>query len=693
MRRALGRGIYALLTASVAACIASAPAGLTRRTDSSGGDGGDFLAGVGGEDAVVDTSVTTGSNDPHAVLGVTPPHGPFTGGQTVIVAGNGFTPKVRVWFGDVEAAGPIAIDPNKVQVSVPPHAAGSVDVSTQNGDDSSTRRSLPGAYTFDALYAEPDSGPVAGGTVITLHGLGNAWDTEPSVEASIAGKPCVTTTVIGPDTVTCTAPKGTPGSKTVSVSATSGTVVAYDAFTYQDSADGFKGGLSGKPLAGTLTVLAFDNFTGDALAGAHVIVGEAVESGLYQTANENGVAVFSHASLGKPVTVTIAAHCHSPISFVDVPVDSVTVYLDPTLTPACAGSGDPPPVGGKPVLGGAVQGELVWPQGGEFKKGGWTNVPAPATADEERVAFVFFATRDRARKFQLPGEANAVFETSAGEIGYEFQVTTGPGYQAMYALAGIRNKVTQSFMPYVFGATKGVGVFPGEITSSIVIPMTHALDQKLVLDPKPPASGPKGPDRFHAKVVIEIAQSYYAILPNADKTPLLPLASPIGFVGMPPLDADLTGQRYLTLAEAVTGPQLGVPLSAVSSIAATSTSVPLIIDGYVGIPELSTPKAATKFDGRHLATTYPNGGFPADLTIYDVLGASRYWQVVVPKAEHAVTLPDLSGFPEAGLPTGPLSIRVRGGRIQNFDYGKLTYRQLQPFGMSAYAVDIFNSFL
>ncbi|MBM4375177.1 MAG: IPT/TIG domain-containing protein [Deltaproteobacteria bacterium] len=692
--RGLGlRATFVALLASLGACIASAPTGIRRQTDGDGGSGGGFLATTADGASETAPSAGAGSSEPHAVLGVTPPHGPFVGGQTVLVSGKGFTPEVRVFFGEVEATGAVTIDPTKAQVVAPPHPPGPVDVTTQNGDDESTRRTLPGAYTYDPLTVDPDTGPVAGGTVVTIKGLGNHWDQEASVEASIDGKLCLTTTVVGPDAVTCTAPKGTPGSKTVSVVATSATVSSFDAFTYQDSADGFKGGLSGKTLAGKLTVLAFDNFTGDALVGAHVIVGDDATTGLYQQANANGVATFKSSKLDGKATVTVAAYCHAPITFVDVSVDTVTVYLDPTLTPACAGSGDPPPVGGKPVLTGTVQGELVWPKAGEFKKGEWTNVPPPANADEERVAFLFFATRDRARKFQLPSESNAVFESSPGDIGYGFKVSSVPGYQAMYALAGIRNKVTQKFVAYSFGATKGVAVFPGKTTESVVITMGHALDQKLVLAPSPPASNAKGPDRFHGKVVIEIAQSYFALLPDAEKTPLLPLAGPVAFVGMPPLDGDLTGMRYLALAEAVTGPQLGAPLSAVRSLSATSTSAPINVDGFVRLPVLTTPLEGTKFDGRHLAASYPTGGFPADLTIYEVLSAGSAWQVVVPGADNAVSLPDLTPYEQAGLPTGPLTIVVRGGRVLDFDYGKLTYRQLQPVGMTAYALDLFNSFL
>ncbi len=692
MRRAFFRSAVVGLVAAVASCIASAPAGLDHHRDASGGAGGEVFQNTNANDAA-----TTGSGgnvpvDPHAVIGATPPHGPFTGGNNVIIAGNGFTTMARVWFGEVEAPGAQAIDPNKLQVTAPAHAPGGVDLTVQNGSDASTRRTLPGGYTFDALYADPDSGPVSGGTVVTIYGSGNKWDKDAGVEADIDGKPCISTTVLGPDSLSCVVPKGTPGSKSISVISKSGTVEAFDAYTYQDSENGFKGGLSGKKLAGKLTVLAFDNFTGDAIPGAHVIAGSDLKTGLYKQANDDGVAVFDDPSLNKPVTVTVTAYCHAPITFVDVPVDTVTVYLDATMTPACAGKGDPPPVGGKPILVGYVEGELVWPHPGEFKKGEWFNVPPTASPDEDRVAFVFFATHDRSKPFTMPSEASAVYETTPGDFGYGFKVYSIPGYQAMYALAGIRNKTKNTFTAYAYGATKGVPVFTGETTSSVVIDMDHALDQKLVIDAKPPGSGPKGPDRLHASVTIEIATSFYAILPNADKTPLLPLQGPVPFVGMPPLDGELTGERYLVATDAVSGAQLQPPLSSVRSTAVTTTSKPVVVDGFVKVPLLATPKEGGQFDGTHLAMTYPKGGFPADLTVYELLGAGSYWLVIVPKADNTITVPDLSSFEEAGLPPGPLSIGVYGGRVDKYDYGKLTYRQLQPSGMSAYAIDFFASY-
>ncbi len=696
LRRGLVPGLLLTLIAAHASCIATAPEGIHRETDGTGGAGGELFETTSATSgAVSPASSGAGTTDPHAVLGVSPPNGPFNGGQHALVIGAGFEPNVRVWLGDTEVTERIVIDPARVQLTTPPHAPGSVDVTTQNGDDESTRRSLPGAYTFDALYAAPSTGPVAGGTAITIFGSGAAWDKEPSLEARVDQKPCVSLTVLGPDSLLCTVPKGTPGAKSISVTASGGTTTALDAYTYEDSSDGFKGGLGGKSLNGTLKVLVFDNYSGDAIAGAHAIVGTDLATGLYQQADTTGVALFKDPSLTSPVTVTVTAKCHAPITFVDVPVDSVTVYLDPTLVPACAGSGDPPPVGGKPTLTGVVTGELVWPEEGEFGKGKWNNVPAPKSDDEERIAYVLFATRDRTRTFQLPSPTLAVTESSPGDFGYGFSMTGSPGNIGMYALAGLMKKSTGEFTAYVFGATKGVAILPGEETKYVYIKMTHALDQALKLEPKPPASGKKGPDRLHARVVIEVAQTQYAILPAADKTPLLPLAGYVPFVGLPPLDAELTGMRYVSSASAVTGPSYSAPLSVVASVATTSASVPVLVDGFVRIPELATPQPSAEFDGRHLAANYPSGGFPPDLTVYEVStgGGVVRWLVVVPKANNAVTLPELSGFEDAGLIPGPLVIGVYGGRVDKFDYGKLTYRQMRPQGMSAYALDFFNSYL
>jgi hypothetical protein len=678
------------------ACIAGAPEGVRRQTDQ---DGDDDLINFDGGSFTIDATPDVGAADPYALIGADPPHGPFAGGQRVLIRGNGFTSKTRVWFGAVEAdtITMVPIDPTRLQITVPPADAGAVTLAVQKGDDDSTRRTLAGGYAYDAIQANPSSGPVAGGTVIEINGQGTNFTA--AAIAKIGGKSCSTLTTNSPTSLTCTVPKGTPGAKPISVDPGDGqSIVVLDGYTYEDSSNGFKGGLSGAPLAGHLKVLVYDNYTGDPIVGASVIVGTDIATGLVAQANATGVAVFSSPSLNTPHTVTIAGKCHSPITFVDVPVDTVTVYLDPVLSPACASEGDPPPVGGKPSTPGGIHGELVWQGGGEFKKAPWVNIPGPGPG-ERQAAYVFLATTDPTAKFQLPQAATAVLPDSPGDIGYEFQLTSYAGNRALYALAGIENQNTVpfKFTAYAMGTVKGVSVQPEIVTENVYITMDRTLDQALTMDVAPPSPGPKGPDRVRATVAIMLGNDGFAILPAGQKSPLLPLSAPISFVGLPALDGSLAGSAYFSTARAVTGLQGSAPMSVVGRVLTTSTAVNPILEGFVGIPLLESPASGSGWDGRHLAVKYGSGGSAIDISVYDVASGDGLirWTIVVPMGAHSIDVPDLSifPFPDGGLPPGPITIGVHGARIDGFSYGALKYRDIRPAGMTAYALDYFNSFL
>jgi hypothetical protein len=675
--------------ALVGSCIATAPDGIHRQTDQDAGTTIDFedAAGTGG------SSTSTTPTDPHAVIGAEPSHGPFVGGGHVLVAGKGFDPSVRIWFGTTEAQGAIPIDPSHVQVDAPPGPAGPVELSAQNGDDESTRRTLPAGYSYDELYAMPASGPMAGGTVVTIFGQDTSWD-ETSV-ARIDQQACTTSTLVSPTELQCTVPQGTAGAKSISVTTGSDTAIALDAYTYEDSSEGYKGGLSGAPLAGLLSVMVFDNYTGSPIPGATVIAGASLAAALLGQADSSGLALLEDPSLGSPITVTVAAPCFSPISFVDVPVDTVVAYLDPILTPLCGADGDPPPVGGKPATPGTITGELVWQGGGEFEKAGWTNVPAAQGPNEQRVAYLFVASSSATRDFQLPSETMAVSEQSPGEIGYGFSIGAYAGNLTLYALAGIKSTSSSpvTFTAYSMGVVRGVSVEPDTATGPVYLSMMTALDQALTLDVEPPAVGPKGPDRLHATVAVELGQSAFATLPGCHKTPLLPLSNPLQFVGLPPLDQGLYGARYVSGASAATGPSLLAPLSVIAQIASTSTAYPVDLTGFVSVPSIDSPANNGAWDGSHLGVHYAAGGYPPDLTVYEISasGGLVRWLVAVPAADHAIELPDLAALPEIGRPTGSLTIAVYGGRVHAFDYGKLTYSNLRSAGMEAYSLDYFNA--
>ncbi len=654
--------------------------------------GGDGIGG-GGDGA----STSTGTVDPppteaHQVIGATPSHGSFEGGARVVVRGNGFASDVRVWFGETEATDVVPVDATRVQVTAPPGTRGPVDVSAQNGDDVSTLRSLAGGYVYDALYADPSSGPVAGGTEISIVGQGTAWDA--STQAFIDEKPCASLTVVSGTELLCVTPKGTPGAKVVRVEGGDETIDVIDGYTYEDSSDGFKGGLSGDPIDGSVRVLVYDNITGDPIPGAYAILGTDITESLIQQVDDTGVTTFDSPLIDGPVTVTVAGICHSPITFVDVPVDTVTVYLDPVLAPSCASGGDPPGVGGQVGATGTVEGEIVFPSIGEFQRGPFL-VPEPI-GDEKAVAYVFASNSQPLAAFILPPAINAITENTPGTLGYGFNILSLPGNRTYYALAGLedRSQNPARFTAYSMGVVRGVPVIDGGTTSEVYISM-QPLDLALTIDPTPPAPGTNGPDRFAVAASIRLGSDGFAILPGGQQAPLLPLSGDVEFVGLPLLADAFEGSTYYVSSRAVTGPSLGAPLSVVSSQQTTTTAFPIVVNGFVGMPKVITPPMNAAWNGRFFVAEY-GPGEPPDLTVYDVISGNglMHWTVAVAGADNAIEIPDLRELPGGvALPSGPITVSVTGGKIEGFDYAKLRMRQLRPFGMKAYSQDFVEAHL
>jgi len=631
---------------------------------------------------------------PHAVLGVNPPRGSFAGGNLALISGNGFAGNARVWFGDVELDrnAIVPIDPQRIQVTVPPGHAGAVDVSVQNGNDDSTSAALVGGYSYDQFYATPDSGPTSGGTQITLYGDGTRWND--ATEVSIDQNPCVVNEVVSKTELRCTTPAGTPGSKPIRVS-TSVDSDVLDAFVYSNSDNGFKGGLSGNALKGDLRVLVLNTLSADAVPGATVIVGDDIASADISKTDESGVTVDSKPGLGPKRTVTVACKCFQPQTFVDVDVDSVTVFLDPILAPGCGPpSGDLPPSGGSGVYGASVSGQVVWPATAEFVRDGWLNVPTPQTDDEQLVAYVLRLTGSPTDRFSLPSSSQAVTPSAGGDRGYNFSTYGLPGNFTLYALAGIENRALNppTFTAYQMGLVRGVAAKSGESKHDVFIQIDVELDHTLTLDLSPPSITARGPDRIQANASIQVGSEGFAPLPNGYVSRDLPLSGPLSFVGVPTLSGSLLGTSYIVTARAVTGQAGSAPRSVVGLLSAKDTSEPLLIDQFVQVPKLTTPAPNSTWDGKGLAATRAPGGSAVDLFVYDVESAGGLiaWKVIAPGSTESFNLPDLNALsPDLGLSPGPLTITVNAARIDNFVYGALRYRDIAQRGWTAYATDVF----
>lgn len=113
---------------------------------------------------------------PLTLTDITPASGPTTGGNTVVLRGEGFDSTLRVWFGATPAE---VINVNVVQqaaqVKTPANAPGLVDVRLQTDFDA-TNRANAYLYTSDSTPVlaaiSPNVGPQSGGTDVLLIGQG-----------------------------------------------------------------------------------------------------------------------------------------------------------------------------------------------------------------------------------------------------------------------------------------------------------------------------------------------------------------------------------------------------------------------------------------------------------------------------------------------------------------------------------------
>ena len=181
-------------------------------------------AGIDGGYAYVDT--TPGQL---VLANVQPARGPASGGQDVVLYGGGFDgDELEVRFG-LNLATLVEVTDTALRVRTPAGAPGAVAVSVQHDAGSSQ---LAEAYTFEptlrVLAVTPPSGPVEGGTRVTVLGEGFDADTVFSIgplEADVIDLPDAGTAIV-------TSPPGSLG--LASVRATRGQQVSTlrDAFRY-----------------------------------------------------------------------------------------------------------------------------------------------------------------------------------------------------------------------------------------------------------------------------------------------------------------------------------------------------------------------------------------------------------------------------------------------------------------------------
>ncbi len=169
-----------------------------------------------------------------AITSISPTKGPVAGGTTVTINGSGFTGATKVVFGTVAATSFTVVSSTKITAVSPAQAAAThnIYVTTPGGTN-------PAVAADDFTYyvpvpaitsISPTSGPVAGGTTVTINGSGFTGAT-----VVVFGTVGATSfTVVSDTKITAVSPAEAAGEHNIQVTTSGGTSVkvAADEFTF-----------------------------------------------------------------------------------------------------------------------------------------------------------------------------------------------------------------------------------------------------------------------------------------------------------------------------------------------------------------------------------------------------------------------------------------------------------------------------
>ena len=162
------------------------------------------------------------------IASVSPTSGPLTAGTSITIAGTNFITGATVKVGGVAATSVVVVSSTSITAVTPVGTAGAKDVAVTTVGGVATKTT---AFTYVALptitTVAPISGPVAGGTTITITGTNLIGASSVKVGGVAATILTNTATVI-----TAKTPAGTAGLKSMTVTTAGGTATKANSFTY-----------------------------------------------------------------------------------------------------------------------------------------------------------------------------------------------------------------------------------------------------------------------------------------------------------------------------------------------------------------------------------------------------------------------------------------------------------------------------
>lgn len=265
-------------------------------------------AGVGTSSQLF--TYTSGASSIPVISFLSPTTGPTTGGNSVIISGSGLVGATAVQFGSGlfgTIIAPALFEGGTMTVTAPAHAAGSVYVQVTNGFGTSVQ-SAGSLYTYGTSGTgipvistmSPTSGPITGGTQVTLTGS----NLNAVTSVSFGGFPATGLIHTSDASLTVTAPAHAAGQVVVTATSVYGTGTAVSYYTYGGSGTGvgptvYSFSPNVVPISGgtiTFSGVGFSTVTSVSFGGTFASV---------IPSTDNSFTAFAPAHAAGPVAVTV----------------------------------------------------------------------------------------------------------------------------------------------------------------------------------------------------------------------------------------------------------------------------------------------------------------------------------------------------------------------------------------------------
>ena len=574
-------------------------------------------------------------------------------GQATIT-GDGFENVQRVKFGE-SAASFTVVDNSTIEVDIPAHPSGTVDVSVHRGD---IERRLDDAFEYtQPLQVDgfsPIRGSVAGGTRVVFRGRGFTDD----VTIKFDGKKLKKVDKIDPYTVAGKTPSHGAGRVEVTVEQRQNTQRLKQEFTYFNPGSR-SGGVWGGPIQGSVNVSVFSR-GGRPIEDAYVQLSTNKNTPYSGKTDSDGTVTLSGPEVYGEQTVTAAAPGFSTSSIQRVDARNVTLFLSPEPSP-----GQPPP--GPPTA--TFKGKLT----------GLDKLFEPGP-NEKLMAVVQTTQRDLFTPNPNPGNGNVLFADG------QYELNSRIGDLALVALGGLYNNETDTFTPMKMGVKRYQVASNGE-TYDVDIELDTRLNKSVTVKLPGAPSHPNGPNINRVQPYIDFGfEGVFTGLPAMEGQ-----AERLTGDHFAELDGQLSDVSYIFKGGAYTGQ------NAPSSIAyrrdVEDISSVIKMPELPAIPRVQTPQSGqSPTDG--LVQFTPSTVNRPDYYYLKVMTFQRAtkWEGFLPGSATSFRFPEFPSFSNlppdkrpAPYPGGSYILVMIGIEMDNANYNQLAFSDLSQDKWDAYS--------